>query len=61
MAWREPLLSAGQIILIVPLTWLLQRILTRGITCLGARYPQLPVELLMPQSSLLRFLLLAAL
>jgi hypothetical protein len=48
MAWREPLLSAAQIILIVLVTWLLPRILTRGITRLGARYPQLPVELLMP-------------
>ncbi|MBP8204039.1 MAG: mechanosensitive ion channel family protein, partial [Pseudomonas sp.] len=48
MAWREPLLRAGQIILIVLLAWVVQRILTRGITRLGNRYPQLPAELLMP-------------
>lgn len=60
MTWQEPLLRAGQVILIVLLAWLFQRILTRGITRLGNRYPQLPAELLMPLRGLLRWLVLGS-
>jgi small-conductance mechanosensitive channel len=54
------LLRVGQIILIVLLAWLFQRLLNRGITRLGSRYPQLPGELLMPLSGLLRWLILGS-
>ena len=58
--WQEPLLRAGQVILILLLAWLAQRILTRGITRLGNRYPQLPAELLMPLRGLVRWLILGS-
>ena len=60
MTWREPLVRAGQIILILLLTWLFQRLLSRGMGRLGRRYPQLPAELLMPLAGLLRWLMLGS-
>ncbi|UCJ19063.1 mechanosensitive ion channel family protein [Pseudomonas sp. MM211] len=51
---------AGQVVLILVLAWLAQRILTRGISRLGHRYPQLPAELLVPLRGLTRWLILGS-
>jgi small-conductance mechanosensitive channel len=59
-AWREPLLIAGQVLLIICLAWLAQRILTRAISRLSLRYPQLPAELMLPVRGLLRWLILGS-
>ncbi|SFI47237.1 Mechanosensitive ion channel [Pseudomonas argentinensis] len=59
-AWSQPLMRTGQVILILALAWLAQRILTRGITRLGQRYPQLPAELLVPLRGLTRWLILGS-
>ncbi|MCW2290187.1 small-conductance mechanosensitive channel [Pseudomonas sp. BIGb0408] len=59
-AWSQPLMRTGQVILILALAWLAQRILTRGITRLGHRYPQLPAELLVPLRGLTRWLILGS-
>lgn len=58
--WREPLIVAGQILLILLLAWLAQRIVTRAITRLGERYAALPAELLMPVRGLLRWLIMGS-
>lgn len=60
MAWSQPLVRTGQVVLILVLAWLAQRILTRGITRLGHRYPQLPAELLVPLRGLTRWLILGS-
>jgi len=54
------LLRAGQVLLILLLAWLFQRLLARGLTRLGARYPQVPAELLMPLRGGLRWLILGS-
>ncbi|ERI51064.1 mechanosensitive ion channel family protein [Pseudomonas sp. AOB-7] len=59
-AWREPLIRAGQVLLILLLAWLAQRILTRAISRLGARYSLLPQEVLLPLRGLLRWLILGS-
>lgn len=59
-AWSQPLMRTGQVVLILVLAWLAQRILTRGITRLGHRYPQLPGELLVPLRGLTRWLILGS-
>lgn len=59
-AWSQPLMRTGQVILILALAWLAQRILTRGISRLGQRYPQLPAELLVPLRGLTRWLILGS-
>ncbi|AYF89513.1 mechanosensitive ion channel family protein [Pseudomonas sp. JS3066] len=59
-AWSEPLIRAAQVLLIVLLAWLVQRIVTRGITRLGQRYPQLPSELMLPLRGLLRWMILGS-
>ncbi|WP_044873168.1 mechanosensitive ion channel family protein [Pseudomonas sp. LFM046] len=59
-AWSEPLIRAAQVLLIILLAWLVQRIVTRGISRLGARYPQLPQELLLPLRGLLRWMILGS-
>lgn len=59
-AWREPLLIAGQVLLIICLAWLAQRIFTRAISRLSLRYPQLPAELMLPVRGLLRWLILGS-
>ncbi|MCU1717997.1 mechanosensitive ion channel family protein [Pseudomonas sp. 5P_3.1_Bac2] len=51
---------AGQVALIICLAWLAQRILTRAISRLAQRYPQLPAELMMPVRGLLRWLILGS-
>ncbi|MDH4556488.1 mechanosensitive ion channel family protein [Pseudomonas sp. BN417] len=58
--WSEPLIRAAQVLLIVLLAWLVQRIVTRGITRLGQHYPQLPQELLLPLRGLLRWMILGS-
>jgi len=60
VSWSQPLMRAGQVLLILILAWVAQRILTRGITRLGQRYPQLPPELLMPLRGLTRWLILGS-
>ncbi|MDH4570416.1 mechanosensitive ion channel family protein [Pseudomonas sp. BN414] len=59
-AWSEPLIRVAQVLLIVLLAWLVQRIVTRGITRLGQRYPQLPSELMVPLRGLLRWMILGS-
>lgn len=59
-AWREPLIRAGQVLLILLLAWLAQRILTRAISRLGARYSLLPQEVLLPLRGLLRWLIMGS-
>jgi small-conductance mechanosensitive channel len=59
-AYREPLLSGAQVLLIVLLAWLLQRLLVRGLGRLGARYPQLPPGLLLPLRGGLRWLIVGS-
>ena len=59
-AWREPLVVAAQILLILCLAWLAQRIVTRGITGLGSRYSLLPPEILLPLRGLLRWLIVGS-
>jgi small-conductance mechanosensitive channel len=44
--WSEPLTRVAQVLLILLLAWLLQRLLARGLNRLGERYPQLPAGLL---------------
>lgn len=58
--WREPLILAGQVLLILLLAWLAQRLVTRGITRLGTRYAMLPQEVLMPLRGLLRWLIMGS-
>ncbi len=45
--WRDPLLLGLQVILILFIAYLLQRLVARGLERLGRRYP-LPPELLLP-------------
>ncbi|MBD9483058.1 mechanosensitive ion channel family protein [Pseudomonas sp. PDM14] len=59
-AWSEPLIRTAQVLLILLLAWLCQRIVTRAITRLGARYAQLPQEVLLPVRGLLRWLIMGS-
>jgi len=59
-AWRDPLIRAGQVLLIILLAWIAQRILTRAISRLGARYSLLPQEVLQPLRGLLRWLIMGS-
>ncbi|CAM4023878.1 mechanosensitive ion channel family protein [Ectopseudomonas alcaliphila] len=59
-AWREPLIRTGQVLLIILLAWVAQRILTRAISRLGARYSLLPQEVLQPLRGLLRWLIMGS-
>lgn len=59
VAWSEPLLRGGQIILILLLAWVVQRIVTRAISRLGERYP-MPPELLLPLRGGLRWLIMGS-
>ena len=59
-AYRAPLLRAGQVLLIVLLAWLLQRVLARGLGRLGGRYPQLPAGLLLALRGGLRWLVIGS-
>lgn len=58
--WSEPLLRTGQVVLILLAAWLVQRLLTRGISSLGARYPQLPPELMIPLRGAVRWLIMGS-
>ena len=60
MAWRDPLIRAGQVLLIIVLAWISQRILTRAISRLGARYSLLPAEVLQPLRGLVRWLIMGS-
>lgn len=60
VAWREPLIRAGQVLLIILLAWIAQRILTRAISRLGARYSLLPQEVLQPLRGLVRWLIMGS-
>ncbi|MCG4452643.1 MULTISPECIES: mechanosensitive ion channel family protein [unclassified Pseudomonas] len=55
--YREPLLRAGQVLLIVLLAWLLQLLLARGLGRMGSRYPQLPAGFMHPLRGGLRWLI----
>lgn len=57
-SWSGPLIRAGQVLLILLLAWLLQRLLSRALNRLGARYPQVPVELLQPLRGGVRWLVI---
>lgn len=59
LTWSEPILRGGQIILILTLAWLGQRLLGRMLNRLSRRYP-LPPELLLPLGTALRWLLLGS-
>lgn len=59
VAWSEPLLRGGQIILILLLAWVVQRVVTRAISRLGERYP-MPPELLLPLRGGLRWLIMGS-
>ena len=58
--WREPLILAGQVLLILLLAWAVQRLVGRGITRLGERYAALPTELWLPLRGLLRWLIMGS-
>ncbi|WP_374381908.1 mechanosensitive ion channel domain-containing protein [Pseudomonas fluvialis] len=58
--WREPLLVAGQVLLILLLAWLLQGLLVRAISRLGDRYSLLPREVLLLLRGLLRWLVIGS-
>ena len=60
MAWRDPLIRTGQVLLIILLSWVAQRILTRAISRLGARYSLLPPEVLQPLLGLVRWLIMGS-
>lgn len=60
LTWSEPLTRAAQVLLILVLAWIAQRIVTRGISRLGARYSMLPQEVLLPLRGLLRWLILGS-
>lgn len=58
--WREPLILAGQVLLILLLAWAFQRLVGRAITRLGERYSALPTELWLPLRGLLRWLIMGS-
>lgn len=60
LTYSEPLIRAGQVLLILLLAWLLQRLLARGLSSLGARYPQLPTEVLLPLRGAMRWLIMGS-
>ena len=60
LPWRDPLLRTGQVILILLLAWLAQRVFTRAISRLGERYSLLPPEVLLPLRGLVRWLIMGS-
>jgi small-conductance mechanosensitive channel len=58
--WREPLILAGQMLLILVLAWVAQRLVSGAITRLGERYAALPAELWLPLRGLLRWLIIGS-
>ena len=55
--WRDPLLLALQVVLILLTAFILQRLVVRGLGRLGQRYP-LPPELLLPLRGGFRWLII---
>lgn len=55
--WRDPLLLALQVVLILLTAFMLQRLVVRGLGRLGQRYP-LPPELLLPLRGGFRWLII---
>ncbi|HHJ4328505.1 TPA: mechanosensitive ion channel domain-containing protein [Klebsiella pneumoniae] len=60
LEWREPLTVGGQVLLILVLAWLAQRIVTRAVSRLGERYSMLPQEILLPLRGLFRWLIMGS-
>jgi small-conductance mechanosensitive channel len=59
-AYSEPLIRGAQVLLILLLAVVLQRLLIRATHRLGARYPQLPAQLLLPLRGVLRWLIMGS-
>lgn len=57
--WSGPLVVAMQILLILLVAWLLQRLVRRTVTRIGERYP-VPPELLLPLREGLRWLIMVS-
>lgn len=57
--WSGPLVVAMQILLILLVAWLLQRLVRRTVTRIGERYP-VPPELLLPLRGGLRWLIMVS-
>lgn len=57
--WSGPLVVALQILLILLVAWLLQRLVRRTVTRIGERYP-VPPELLLPLRGGLRWLIMVS-
>ncbi|AHL74006.1 membrane protein [Stutzerimonas stutzeri] len=55
--WRAPLLLGLQVLLILLIAFVLQRLVVRGLTRLGSHYP-LPPELLLPLRGGIRWLII---
>lgn len=58
--WPEPLIRGGQILLILLLAWVAQRIVTRSVSRLGKRYSLLPPEVLLPLRGFLRWVIIGS-
>nr|WP_298167990.1 mechanosensitive ion channel family protein [uncultured Pseudomonas sp.] len=58
--YSEPLIRGGQVLLILLLAMVLQRLLGRATHRLAARYPQLPAQLLLPLRGGLRWLIMGS-
>ena len=58
--YSEPLIRGAQVLLILLLAAVLQHLLTRATHRLGARYPQLPAQLLLPLRGALRWLIIGS-
>ncbi|HSX87072.1 MAG TPA: mechanosensitive ion channel family protein [Pseudomonas sp.] len=59
-AYSEPLIRGGQVLLILLLAAVLQRLLGRAIHRMAVRYPQLPAQLLLPLRGGLRWLIMGS-
>ncbi len=58
--YSEPLIRGGQVLLILLLAAVLQRLLGRAIHRMAVRYPQLPAQLLLPLRGGLRWLIMGS-
>lgn len=57
--WLEVIIPGGQIVLILVVAWLLQRLVLRVVDRAGTHY-QMPLELMLPINGLLRWMILAS-
>lgn len=57
--WLEVIIPGGQIVLILAVAWLLQRLVLRVVDRAGTHY-QMPLELMLPINGLLRWMILAS-